>query len=227
MMTLKQVADSIGELFEHRTDLQDESIHSKLLMAAIQIAQQTNLIQREFEIPLQDCVSHYLLENCDQVDILYVDKICWDSGLIGCSKKCYDEFKLVQNIGCEMRAATKPCGSVGCSLDCYGSRSIRFVPPDVVEVSPSKGLSGTITLTATVAPKYNACEIDDDFLKHHRLPLLYGTLAFMYEAGGEMRSEQLVIKYRSMFANEISRHYLRKNLGGHRQSHKLKAPRFV
>jgi hypothetical protein len=224
MMALKDIAENIGELFEHRTDLQDDSIYSKLLMAAIQLAQQTNLIKREFTINLQDCVSHYLLENCDQVDIVYVDKICWetDNGKSSC-----EQITLVDNSACEMRPATRPCGSVSCSLDCYGSRNIRFVPPDVVEISPVQGLSGTLTLTATVAPKYNACELDDDFLTKHRLPLMYGTLAHMYEAGGEMRNEQLALKHRALFRSELLRHHMRENMGGFRHSMTVKSPRFV
>lgn len=227
MMTIKQVTDSIGELFEHRTDLLDESIHSKLLMTAIQIAQQTNLIQREFEITLQDCVPHYLLENCDNVDILYIDKMCWRSEGNTCFPDSHQEFKMVDTSSCDMRIESNGCRATDCRLDCYGSRSIRFVPPDVVEVSPTKGLSGVLTLTATVAPKFNACELDDDFLTKHKLLLLYGTLAFMYEAGGELRSEQLCIKYRTMFKNEMQRHFTRKNLGGYRHSAVMKSPRFV
>lgn len=224
MIAIKDVAESIGELFEHRTDLPDQSVYSKLLMAARQLAEQTNLIKREFEIDLQDCVTHYKLENCDKIDIIYIDKICWKSSTVESS--C-EQFCMVGNSECEMRLATSPCGSVGCSLDCYGSRNIRFVPPDVVEISPVKGLSGTLTLTATVAPKYNACEIDEDFLTKHKLPLLYGTLAFMYEASDLAKHEALSNKYRALFKNEIQRHYIRHNLGGFRHGMKLKAPRFV
>lgn len=207
LISIKEAAENIPELFEGlRPDLLDESIESKLLMAMIQFAEISGVIKREYEIELRDCVDFYKLEICGDEKIMYIEDACWYPNEGDCS---VEQFRL---------SAQKKCLSqrMGCNqwgkIECYGGRNIRVVPPDVVEITPANGLSGRLVLTASVAPTHNACLVDEEFIAEHKLPLMYGTIAFMLEVPGDKMDHTLAIKYRAMFKNELERHYTRKML---------------
>lgn len=210
-ISIKEAADSIPELFEGlRPDLLDDSIISKMMLAATQFAEVSGVIKREYEIELRDCVDYYKLEVCGDEKIMYIEDVCWHPN--ECEKDCsVEQFRLIAPKRCLVQTGRVACGQ-WCKIECYGGRNIRVVPPDVVEITPANGLSGRLILTASVAPTHNACSIDEEFITEHKLPLMYGTMAFMLEAPGEKMDQNLALKYRSMFKNELERHYTRKLL---------------
>lgn len=164
-MKLSELADRMPLLLDLRPDFTPEKWESILLKSAVHIAQQGKFFEETFDVDLQACIPDYELDACDN-RITEIRSLCWFDG---CDTKCctdkqgQDKFKIVANAWCAIPG-------------CDGGR-FRFVPPGRIEVGPVSGLSGRLHITALVAPKYDACSVDDKFF-HEYSNLLFEQAAY-------------------------------------------------
>jgi hypothetical protein len=194
MTTIPELFDRMPLLAEIRPDFLPDKIQALMLNAAIKIAERTRILERTYEFDLQCCTGEYLLDESEE-RIIKITQLChFNSGTdtACCDTAGREPFTMASQKWC----AIPSCG---------GSRA-RFVPSrNIIEISPVSGLRGWLRITATVAPKYDACEIDDVFSELYRNALFHETAGACLRYGGEFSSASLALHHEKLAEQEIGR----------------------
>jgi len=143
----------------------EDAVSSYAVDVMIDFASRTRIIRRDIRIKLQPCVSTYRVDPQDCVDIIALLRVCYPGHQVTVvpREKC--------GVGC---AAT--CGPVTVSLD--EDNILHISPPP-----PAGDPDIFLDLTVAVAPKRDACEVDEVLYTKYAPVIVAGTLAEMYKNG--------------------------------------------
>ena len=219
MISIEDISKHMPEIFEV-SELSDESIYSKIRLTAIEMATNAGLLKREYEIGLQDCVTDYLLDECDDVEIQYLDKAFLESD---CGKAIC--IPIIRSDTC---SEVERC-LTSCDEGQMSQASVGFLLSNLIRFSSNvQGLSEKkLRIIATVAPTFNSCELDDEFASRWRLPLMYGTIARAYLASSLASSTPMADKYQRMYQAELTRSFITSTQRGVRGGIHVRTGRFI
>lgn len=121
--------------------------------AIIDFCTRTQVLRRTFEITLECGADEYLIDLNE------------DERLVSLKGSC-SGYELLRSA---------PCGT-----NCYG-RSMWFVPPQYLMISPKPtGSGGKLTITTSVAPNQDCCEVDRLLYDKYREVIINGALARLH-----------------------------------------------
>jgi hypothetical protein len=193
-ITLSDMFDRMPLLAEMRPDFLPEKLQSILLLASIKIAERARILERTYEFDLQCCTGEYLLDESEE-RVIKITQICHfnhDIGLSDCGLSGREPFSMDNQKWCAIPS-------------CDGSRA-RFVPSrNILEISPVSGLRGWLRVTATVAPNYDACEIDETFSTMYRNAVFHESAGAALRYPGEFNSAALASHHEKLAEQEIGR----------------------
>lgn len=213
-MNIDVLAQEMPLLLDLRPDFTVDKITEILRSCAIKLAEDTQVFERTYTVQLQCGVKEYLLDECEEV-INTIKRVQYISDT-GASTSCTcngNTFTAVNNI-CSTQN--------GCNGGIF-----RFVPLNMIEVSQDEGLSGVLSITATVAPKYDACEIDDLFGSKYRNALFYAAGAMALEYPGDNKDRSLASIYAAKAADAASIMAVRRITGHVNTAKQITSKRFV
>jgi hypothetical protein len=209
-ISLSTLYDRMPLLADLRPDLLPDKIQATMLQAAIRFAEMSGVLERTYEFDLQCCTGEYLLDEFDE-RIVKITQLCLKNST-ECSGK--EPFKMANQQWC----AIPGCG---------GARA-RFVPSrNILEVTPVSGLSGILRVSATVAPDYDAQEIDEVFASMYRNALFHETAAAIMLFAGEFNSQAMSAHHARMAKQEYARIVTNKHTGYSNTTKIVKGPRLV
>jgi hypothetical protein len=217
MIKLTQLIAEMPLLTELRPDFVQDKFVSILLQEAGRIAESTGILGRTYEVNLVDCVGEYLLDECEE-------------RIVSIKQVCYQACGATRTSCCGERAGVESFKIVNhhwCAIPSCGGAQFRFVPPNKIEISQVSGLSGKLSITATVAPTYDACAIDDLFGTTYRRALYEAVAAEALKFPGD-HYNGIEAKRRELLADfELARIATRKMVGYKNTALKVTSRRFV
>ncbi|MBQ3569532.1 MAG: hypothetical protein IJA20_02540 [Methanocorpusculum sp.] len=197
------VQEFIPELSFEFTDMPENAFAHFILKAINNIARRGNVLRRTATIHTQDCVDNYRLEPQDCMDIVAVMGIC---------KR--------DNCGCSpiTRLTGQPC-----CLPC-GSFS-WFEKPNIIHISDAR-CGNCYDVKFSVAPTYDACEVDEILLTQYYDLVMDGVRADLYGMGNKPWSSLQRLEYhKQQFDKGIRKAAIETLTGGQRGALKARRPR--
>lgn len=143
----------------------DDAVASYIVDTVIDFANRTRILRRDIRIRLQPCVDTYRVDAQDCVEIVALLRACHDG---------YPAV-IVPREACG-RGCSVSCGALAVSLDEDGI--LHISPPPAPGAEPE-----FIDLTVAVAPKRDACEVDELVYTKYLQVIVSGTLAELYKNG--------------------------------------------
>jgi hypothetical protein len=214
-MNIKDIVKNTPLWSELRPDHMLDQIEEFVRFAAVSMAEVGQFLKREYCVELQCGVSEFLLDNCGEETIHTIKRLCLTSSCDD-SASCGEENKFAI-------VANGWCGSRSC-----GKARFRFIPDgEMIQIDQPELAEGFLVITATVAPKYDACELDDLFTSKYKTALFYAVAQLMLEYPGEKQSLPLASKYEKRYQDEMTRLALRRLSGNTNVAPVLKARRMV
>jgi hypothetical protein len=209
-ISLDDLLSRMPLLADLRPDLLPEKIAQAMLQASIKIAERTGVLERTYDIDLQCCTGEYLLDECEE-RVVKLTQLCHTSTTGGQSASKF----AMANQGF--------CAIPGC-----GGSQIRYVPSrTLIEISGSSGLTGVLKVTATVAPKFDASEIDEVFSELYRNALYHETAGAIMRFAGEHNNSNYAVHHERLAEQEIGRITTNKHTGYKNTTKRMSARRFV
>lgn len=159
--------------------------------ASIEFAKRTGILIRHIELLLEPCVENYLLETVDCLTINKVINVCRDGHSV-------------------VRVPTAKCAKVNCG----GGMVMWWEEPNIAYFTPPPAKECLVTVTVSVTPSDDACEVDKVLLTTHRDAILHGARSQLYAiprrdwSDGSMATRSL-----SMFETAIRKTNTRRVLG--------------
>jgi len=148
----------LDDLIFDLPDLPDEAAVQFLRRAAIKMCREGNLLRRKALIYTQPCVSNYILEPIDCVDVVAIMNTRNVSGSLG-----RGVVRLSQE------PADVPCGMYS-----------WWTPPNEINFT-QVGCNYHYEVGFSIAPKFDACEIDVDLTNRHYELLLLGAKSYAHD----------------------------------------------
>lgn len=145
------------ELAFEFTDLRDEAIPNYVLRAITRMTNVGNVLNRTAIIHTQPCVDNYLLEPPDCVDIVAIMSVCQIDG-----NRC-GKIERVTNTPCRL-----PCGA-----------TTWFEYPNTIFIK-TNGCFNIYRVQMSVAPTFDACEVDRILLTKYYDTVLAGAKYYIY-----------------------------------------------
>jgi hypothetical protein len=214
-MNIKDIVKNMPLLSDMRPDFMLDKFEEVMRMAAIKMAEVGQFLEREYCVELQCGVSDFVLDNCGDETIHTIKRLCLTSACDD-SASCGEENKFVI-------VANGWCSSRSC-----GRARFRFIPDgEMIQIDQPELAAGFLVITATVAPKYDACELDDLFTSKYRTALFYATAALAFEMPGEGQSMPMATKYAARASDELTLLAVRRMTGHTNVAPVLKARRMV
>jgi hypothetical protein len=213
-MKITEIIKTMPLLSDMRPDFMQDKFEELLRLAAIKMAEVGQFLEREYCVELQCGVGDYLLDECSET-IHTIKRLCLTTSCDD-SATCGDEnkFAIVANGWCSSRSC--------------GRARFRFIPDgESIQIDQPELAEGFLVVTATVAPKYDACELDDMFMSKYRTALFYATAALAFEMPGEGQSMPLASKYEKRAEDELTRIAVRRISGHTNVAPVLKGKRMV
>jgi hypothetical protein len=199
-MNIKDIVKNTPLWSDLRPDHMLDQIEEFVRFAAIGMAEVGQFLEREYHVELQCGVGDYLLDECSET-IHTIKRLCM-APTPDSAGTCGDANKFVVT-------ANGWCSSRSC-----GKSRFRFIPENTIQIDAPENANGFLVVTATVAPKYDACELDDLFTDKYKTALFYAVAQLMLEHPGEKQSLPLASKYEKRFQDEMTRLAVRR-LSGH------------
>lgn len=197
------IQEFIPELSFEFTDMPENAFAHFILKVINNIARRGNILRRTATIHTQDCVDNYLLEPQDCMDIVAVMGIC-KRDKCGC--------------GPVTRLTGQPC-----CLPC-GAFS-WFEKPNIIHISDAR-CGNCYEVKFSVAPTYDACEVDEILLTQHYDLIMDGVRADLYFMGNKPWSSLQRGEYhRQQFDKGIRKAAVDTLTGGQRGALKARRPR--
>lgn len=194
------------ELAFEFNEVPDEIYANYLLRAVDRMAREGNLLRRKAEIHVQEHVEHYLLEPGDCMDIVAIMKCC-----------------LVKSNGCRgpvVRLTDEPC------CISHGLYS-WYEHPNVVWFRPARH-NDVFEVEFSVAPTFDACEVDKILFEKYHDVVLSGVRAYLYAISDKpWSSDQKFAMYTEIFQRGIQSASLEMMTGGQRGMIRTKRPRVL
>lgn len=162
------IQEFIPELAFEFTDMPEDAFSHFILKAINKLARDGNVLRRTAIIKTQHCVESYLLEPLDCMDIVAIMSVCKTTG--GCG--FYPVTRLT------MEPCQLPWGAY-----------TWFEYPNVIHFSPV-GHHDTYKVTMSVAPTYDACEVDEILLTRYLSVILDGAKSDLYNMASKPWSSQ-------------------------------------
>lgn len=199
------VSEFIPELAFEFPDMPDDAFAHFILRAINRLARASNVLRRDANIVAQRCVETYLLEPQDCVDIVAV------MGIRG-GPRC-NAFEVTRLLS---RPAELPCGSYA-----------WLEEPNIIHITRTQD-DERFTVVLSVAPTFDACEVDRILLTNFYDVVIDGTKSFLYGMGNKpwssvARAQEFELK----FSNGIGRITLERLSGGQRGVIKRYMPRIL
>lgn len=148
----------LPELKVEMPEVPNDMLASYVRSAAIEFAKRTNILERDICIQLLPCVRDYIIEPPDCMDLVGLIEI--EGG------KCWCGYEIVSYIG---------------QYDCV--RSVEFKDPHYIIFSPAPTEMRTVTITCSVVPTYDTCDLDAKLVRQYREEILHGARARLYAIG--------------------------------------------
>lgn len=160
-------------------ELPDDILMNYVRNAAIEFAKRTGVIIRDIEIMLEPCVENYLMETLDCMVINKVLNVCRKGHPV-------------------VRVPTGRCAKVNCG----GGMVMWWEEPNLAYFTPAPSVEEYVTVTVSVIPSDDACEVDSILLSTYREDILHGARSRLYaiprrpwsDGGMALRSSQLFEK---------------------------------
>lgn len=199
------LTEFVPELAFEFSELAEEAIPNYILRAITRMANIGNILRRSATIHTQSCVTNYKLEPPDCMDIVAIMDICQIKG--GCC-------------GRVERLTHEPC-----CLSCGSTSWFEF--PDTVYINAG-GCNNVYRVTMSVAPTFNACEIDKILLTKYYDTVLAGAKSYIYAMTDKpWSSVGRAQEFKLDFERGIRSAAIDTMLGGQRGVIKLKRARHV
>lgn len=189
------------------SEIPDDMIDSYVRMVCIEMAEQTGMLEREYQLDAQECVEDYLLEDCEErIHMMHRAEVV--------------------NGGCGTTVYTGSGRS--CSTVC-GRSSVRFEPPVSIRVSPAPATSvdGGIRIWASTAPRHDACDVDEVFYQRHYSTVVSGALSKLLIIPGKNYNVTLAQFHLAAFMAGKTRQIINASLKYTRGRIEFKSKRFV
>ena len=197
------IQEFIPELSFEFTDIPENAFSHFVLKAINTFARRSNALRRTATIHVQDCVDNYLLEPQDCMDIVAVMGICKRDNC-GCSP-----VTRLTNAPCCL-----PCGAFS-----------WFEQPNIIHISPTK-CGQCYDVKFSVAPTYDACEVDEILLTQYYETIMHGARSSLYGMGNKPWSSLQRLEYhRQEFDRGIRVAAVETLTGGQRGALKARRPR--
>lgn len=213
-MKITEVLDSMPLLADVRNDFMPDKLTELIRLAAIRIAESGQFLEATYTIQLQRGVGDYLLDGECEEHIHKIKSLCLSDT---CDPHCASEQShvIVHDGWCSSRSC--------------GSQRFRYLPHNQIQVdTPGQSRSGDyLTITASVVPKADACELDDLFTSKYKTPLYYLAASYALEQPGEQQSMSLAKKYESRAEDELTKAWLTYRSGHTNKAPVVRAQRFV
>jgi hypothetical protein len=175
-------------------DVPDEMIDAYVRHACIEFAERTGCLSREYHLDAQECVTDYLLDDCEE----HIYRL--------------HSVTLIDSCGEETApfSAQSGCSTTGC----HGS-SARFEPPRLLVITPAPATSveGGIIIRAAVTPTPDACEVDEVFYRRHNMAIVAGALSKLLLIPGKGFNPALAKIHYSTFDAAKTRQVVQANMG--------------
>lgn len=199
------VQEFIPELAFEFTDMPENAFHHFVLKAINKLARKGNVLRRTALIHTYPCITNYLLEPQDCMDVVAVMGIrnmCHPCGVTGVTRLTH------AHVPCYM-----PCGTYS-----------WFEHPNVIHITNTQR-EGQYQVEFSVAPTYDACEVDRILLDNYYEVVLDGARTDLYAMSNKPWSSlQRMEYYRQQFLGGISRAAVETLAGGQRGALRAKRP---
>lgn len=188
--------------------LPDDMVDNYVRLACIEMAQRTGMLEREYVLDAQECVTDYLLDDCEE-QIHMLHSVCL---VTGCGQ---EQLPISARSGCD-------------GTTCHGS-SARFEPPRLLVISPAPATSveGGIMIRAAVAPTQGACSVDIVFHHRHFESVVSGALSKLLLIPGKDFNPALAKYHLDRYNAARTRAVIDAKMGYGRDRKQMKARRFV
>ena len=197
------VQQFIPELSFEFSDMPEDGFAHFVLSAINTFARRSNVLRRKATIRVTQCVDNYLLEPQDCVDIVAI-------------------------MGIRMLRPT--CGSrilrlTGEPGDVWWGVQSWFEAPNVIHIT-NTSCNSEYEVYFSVAPRYDACEVDEILLTQYSEAILAGARAKLYGLGNKPWSSLQRMEYHErLFDKAIRAAAVEALTGGQRGAIKARRPR--
>ena len=196
----------VPELAFEFNEMPSDAFPHFLLRAINRFARNSNALRRTATIFAQSCVENYLLEPQDCMDIVAVLSVCQTSHCI-----CSSPVVRVTSEPCRL-----PCGTYS-----------WFEEPNVIHFSPVK-CKDVFKVTMSVAPTYDACEVDSVLLTTFYDVIMDGTKFYLYSmASKPWSSVNRAQESEARFIQGIRTASVQAMMNGQRGALRAKRPRVL
>lgn len=151
------LTEFVPELAFEFSDLSEEAIPHYILRAITRMANMGNILRRTAIIHTQSCVDNYLLEPPDCMDVVAIMGICQIDG-----SRCGNVERLTH----------EPC-----RLSCGATSWFEY--PNTIFIR-TNGCFNIYRVTMSVAPRFDACEVDKMLLTKYYDTILAGAKSYIY-----------------------------------------------